>query len=73
MGIENMSFPDEYTPDKTPREFYLKIYDWESLTSVFRDIEKAINPSDEKFKKTTGSDQSGEFKGMIRVTMEYVP
>lgn len=80
MGIDNISFPDEYTPEKRPKEFFLKVYTWEDLgcsshpdSQLTRDMEEAIALDNFTFMKVTGSDEKGEFKGMIRVTMEFIP
>lgn len=73
MGIESISFPNEYDPKQTPREFFLKMYDWESLYDMSRDLEEAVSCDNAKFRKTTGADKGGEFKGQIRITMEFIP
>ena len=46
MGIENMSVPDEWMPEKTPREFFLKIYGWEDLIDLSQHVEEAIGHCD---------------------------
>ena len=73
MGIEDMSVPDEWMPNKAPREFFLKMYGWEGLYDMSRDLEEAVSCDNAKFRKTTGADKGGEFKGQIRITMEYIP
>ena len=71
--MDNLNVPDHYKPGKAPTEFFLKMYDWESLYDLSEDLERAVASTNSKFKKATGCDKGGEFKGMIRVTMEFVP
>ena len=74
--MDNLNFPDQYKPGKSgkPRAtFFYKMYDWEDLIDLSQHIEYAIDPDNSSFRQATGCDEGGEFKGKIRVTMEFVP
>lgn len=79
MGIEDISYPDEYSPERRAREFFLKIYTSHDLyasgpySQLANDVEEAIELDNAKFRKVTGSDDEGKFEGTIKVTLEYIP
>jgi hypothetical protein len=73
MDMDNISYPDKYMPEKRPREFFLKMYGWEDLGDLSQHVENAIDPANNSFCRVTECDEGGEFKGQIRVTMEFIP